>query len=117
MLAADVVVYRWVGEGINICISTAETCLSYKSLAKCPEHVALHNKGITLQTTREIGTKLKPSQRVDDPVSVFSWFSPHCSCPDQHKGQTLCTHMLSTSHILLTWTPINTLHQILGKVL
>lgn len=73
MLADDVFVYRWVGEGINICISTAETCLSYKSLAKCPEHVALHNKGITLQTTHEIGTKLKPSQRVADPVNVFSW--------------------------------------------
>lgn len=41
-------------------VSTAETRLWFKSQGNRLEHVALHNKGIALQTTREIGTKLKP---------------------------------------------------------
>lgn len=40
-------------------VSTAKMCLSFKSRGNHLEHVALHNKGIALQTTRGIGTKLK----------------------------------------------------------
>lgn len=44
-------------------ISTAEMCLLFKSRGNRLEHVALHNKRIALQTTHEIGTKLKPHSK------------------------------------------------------
>lgn len=53
------------------CIGTAETRLSFKSRGNRLEHVALHNKGIALQTTREIGTKLKPHSKKKIPAMTF----------------------------------------------
>lgn len=49
----------WVGVGSHVCSSTVETLLSCKSWGQRLGHVALHNKGIALQTTRGIGTQLK----------------------------------------------------------
>lgn len=44
-------------------VCAAEKWLSFKSRGNRLEHVALHNKGIALQTTRKIGTKLKPHSK------------------------------------------------------
>lgn len=44
-------------------VEDRETCLSFKSRGNHLEHVALHNKGIALQTPREIATKLKPHSK------------------------------------------------------
>lgn len=62
-----------------------ETSLSCKSWGKRLKHIALHNKGITLQTTRKIGTQLK-SGCACQCVSVCGrerrrkvWVSAHCS--------------------------------------
>lgn len=58
--------------------SMVETFLSCKSWGKRLEHVPLYNKGIALQTTRKIGTQLKP-------CSV----EPVCGTSKGHGGEVL----------------------------
>lgn len=100
----------WDHQTLHLCIrSTVETSLSCKSWGKRLEHVALHNKGIALQTTRKIGTQLKPCRglKICQCVSVCRsrrdmkrkvWFSPHCSCPN--RGLSYFALIQSTSHKL-----------------
>ena len=97
--------------------STVETSLSCKSWGKRSEHVALHNKGIALQTTRMIGTRHLKQKILSVCLCVWrmrghgeerSGLEPQYSCPDRGWGPRHSALIQSTSHTLHTWTPTNT---------
>lgn len=96
--------------------------LSFKSWGKCLEHVAPHNKGIALRTTRRIGTQLKPRRGGEKSCQCVSvcgrggdikkkvWFGPKVQLSRPEWGPNSSANQW-TSHTPLIWRAVNTFYE------
>lgn len=75
-------------------LSRTASALLFKSRGNRLEHIALHNKGIALQTTREIGTKLKPHSKKKIPEMTLGGLVLIAAVP---TGAIQYSHRLHTS--------------------